>query len=141
MTIQKGSEVKIHYTLTVEGAVVDSSDGKDPLAFVQGSGQIIPGLDNELLGLAAGAKKTVTVQADQAYGARNPEAIQKVPKEAFNEADKLKVGEIVQGEAQGQQFQATIAAIDEKEVTLDYNHPLADKVLEFSVEVVEVNNP
>lgn len=140
--IEKGSTVKIHYTLTVDGAVADSSGGREPLSFVQGSGQIIPGLEEELSGLRTGDKKKITVDAAKGYGQRNDQALQKVPKTAFGDTKSLKVGDVVSGQGQGgRQFQAIVTAIEDKEITLDFNHPLAGKTLNFEVEVMEVQTP
>ncbi|MBI2070937.1 MAG: peptidylprolyl isomerase [Elusimicrobia bacterium] len=136
--IKKGSNVKMHYTLTVDGQVMDSSTGREPLAFVQGSGQIIPGLEAALEGLKTGEKKQVTVAPEQGYGVRDDRAIQKVPKTAFDNAAGLKVGSVVSGQAGNRPFQAVVTAISAKEITLDLNHPLAGKTLNFAIEIVEV---
>lgn len=136
--IKDGSKVSIHYTLTVDGETVDSSDGLDPLQYVQGKGQIIPGLAEELSSLKAGDKKSVVVTPEKAYGQHNPQAIQKVPRDAFKEADKLKAGDVVSGSVQDQPFQAVVITLDEKEVTLDLNHPLAGKTLNFEVEIISI---
>jgi FKBP-type peptidyl-prolyl cis-trans isomerase SlyD len=136
--IEKGSKVKIHYKLTVEGEVVDSSEGKPPLEFVQGEGQIISGLEEELEGLKTGDQKEVVVSPQKGYGPSNPEAFQKVPKQAFQGNAELKEGEWVMGNAGGREFRAKISEINDDSVTLDLNHPLAGKSLEFSIEVVEV---
>jgi len=138
MGIQNGSKVTIHYKLTVEGQMVDTSEGKDPLEYVQGQGQIISGLEKELEGLDSGAKKQVTVAPENGYGHRDPAAIQKVPRTAFADADKLQVGAMVQGQAGEQTFSAIIAELTDEEVTLDTNHPLAGKTLDFDIEVVNV---
>ena len=136
--IKKDSKVKLHYTLTVDGNVEDSSEGKEPLGYVHGKGELIPGLEEALEGMKAGDKKQVSVEPEKGYGAHNPNAIQKVPKEAFAGSDELIVGEMVLGNAGGREFQAKIIDINDKEVTLDLNHVLAGKTLEFSVEIVEV---
>ena len=136
--IQKGSQVSIHYTLTVDGKVIDSSVGKQPLTYVQGSGQIIPGLDEEMLGMKAGMKKHVKVPPEKGYGLVDPEAIQKVPKSSFQDAKALKVGMTVNGQSGDHPMQAKVTAISSKYVTLNLNHPLAGKTLNFDVEVVEV---
>ncbi len=138
MVIKEGSKVAINYKLTVDGEVVDSSEGREPLAYTQGSGQIIPGLEKELVGLKAGDKKSVAVAPAEGYGEHNPAAVQKVPRTAFKDADKLKVGSVVGGQVQGQDFEAQVVALDTKEITLDLNHPLAGKTLNFEVEVVSV---
>ncbi|PCI34848.1 MAG: peptidylprolyl isomerase [Elusimicrobia bacterium] len=137
--VEAGSNVKMHYTLTVDGKVADTSEGKDPLAFTQGAGQIIPGLDREMLGLKVGDKKTVTVAAKDGYGEINPQAIQKMPADMVGKIPNLKVGMMLQGKTpEGQMFRARVIKIDKKEVTVDLNHPLAGKTLTFNVEIVEV---
>ncbi|MBI4057508.1 MAG: peptidylprolyl isomerase [Elusimicrobia bacterium] len=139
--VQKGSTVKINYTLTVDGQVVDSSTGREPLAYVQGSGQIIPGLEEQVQGMKTGDKKKLTVTPEKGYGPINPQAQQKIPRQKFQGQKDLKVGSVVQGEMGDRQFQAVIAGINDKEVTLDLNHPLAGKTLQFDIEVVDVQPP
>ncbi|MBU0756066.1 MAG: peptidylprolyl isomerase [Planctomycetes bacterium] len=136
--IKKDSRVKIHYKLTVDGEVVDSSEGNEPLDYIHGANQIIPGLEEALEGLKAGDKKEVSVVPEKGYGPHNPDALQRVPKTAFHGADELIVGEMVLGNAGGREFEAKIVEVTDKEVRLDLNHTLAGKTLEFSVEVVEV---
>ncbi|MCQ2410137.1 MAG: FKBP-type peptidyl-prolyl cis-trans isomerase [Elusimicrobiaceae bacterium] len=117
--IKEGSKVKFDYTLTVEGQVADTSSGRGPLEYTHGAGHIIPGLEKELLGMKVGDKKTVKVSPEEGYGIVHEEAIRRVPKEAIGGADHLKVGD--------------------KEVVLDFNHPLAGKELTFDVEIKEIN--
>lgn len=136
--IKKGATVKIHYTLSVDGVILDSSAEGDPLVYVQGSGQIIPGLEFELEGLKAGDKKEVTVAPEKGYGSVDPHAFQKVPRGAFENAKDLKVGDMVSGQMGEQVFNAIVSALSLEEITLDFNHPLAGKTLRFAVEVVEV---
>lgn len=138
MTIKNGSKVSINYTLKVDGNVVDTSAGREPLTYVHGSGQIIPGLETEITGMEKGDKKSVEVTPEKGYGQRDPRAVQNVPKTAFNEPDKLQVGGVITGEANGQPFQAMVTGISDDEVTLDMNHPLAGKTLNFDIEIVEV---
>jgi FKBP-type peptidyl-prolyl cis-trans isomerase SlyD len=136
--IEKGLAVKINYTLTVDGKVVDTSEGRGPLAYVQGSGQIIPGLEEQMVGLKVGDKKQVVVPPEKAYGQLDPKALQKVPLKAFGKTDGLKIGMTVTGQNGPNRMQAKVVAIDKKEVTLDINHPLAGKTLTFDIEVVEI---
>lgn len=136
--IGKGSVVQIHYTLEVDGEVLDTSRGKSPLTYTQGAGQLITGLEEELEGLAEGETKAVSLSPDKAYGSHNPEAVHRVPRGAFENPDNLKVGDMVKGRAAGQEFQAQVSDLGEEEVTLDLNHPLAGKTLHFDVEVVKV---
>jgi len=136
--IQKGSKVSIHYTLKVEGEVVDSSVGQDPLNYEHGSGDIIPGLEEQLEGLKRGDKKTFIVSPEKAYGQHNPQAVEKLPRSAFKEAGEIQVGQVVSGQVGDQPFQATIVEANTDEVTLDLNHPLAGKTLNFEVEIMAI---
>jgi len=136
--IGQGSTVKFHYTLKVEGAVVDSSANREPLTYVHGSGKIVPGLESEMLGLKKGDKKNVSVSPEKGYGMSDPKAIQKVPKSAFKNTKELKVGSQVSGQSGGRNFQAKIEAIGKTDITLNFNHPLAGKTLNFDIEVIEV---
>ncbi len=140
MAITENSVVAFHYTLTDEqGTTIDSSAGKEPLAYLHGAGNIIPGLEKELLGKAVGDKMQVTVAPAEGYGETLPEMIQEVPKEAFQGVESVEVG--MQFEAQTEQGGAvpvTVTAVTETTVTVDGNHPLAGKTLNFDVEITDV---
>lgn len=136
--IKEGSKVAIDYTLTVDGQVADTSKGRGPLEYEQGAGQIIIGLEKALAGLKPGDKKSVDVEAVEAYGEVKAEAKRRVPKTAIQNIDTLKIGDVVGASSGGQSFRAVISAIDDKEVELDFNHPLAGKKLHFEVEVVTI---
>lgn len=136
--ITKGSKVKIQYTLSVEGVIMDSSSKEEPLAYVQGGEQIIPGLEEQLEGMKQGDQKDVTLAPDKGYGSIDPNAYQKVSRKAFQSAEGLKVGDVVTGQLGEHQFQAVVSQMGGEEITLDFNHPLAGKTLRFSIEVVEV---
>lgn len=137
-TIQNGSTVSIDYTLTVDGKVVDSSQGRGPLKYVQGGGQIIPGLEHALAGLAPGDKKQVTVNPEDGYGAVNPEALIKVAKAQV--PAEAQVGQTLRGtNRDGKPFIARVQSIEADMVTLDFNHPLAGKTLRFDISVVDVS--
>ncbi|MDR0953562.1 MAG: peptidylprolyl isomerase [Elusimicrobiota bacterium] len=136
--IKDGSKVAIDYTLTVDGQVVDSSKGRGPLEYESGAGQIIIGLEKALLGMKPGDKTTVEVEAKEAYGEVNKDAKRKVPKTSIQNAENLKVGDVVGASNGDQHFRAIISKIDEKEVELDFNHPLAGKKLTFEVAIVSV---
>lgn len=135
-----GDTLSIHYTGTLaDGATFDSSEGRDPLTFELGSGQIISGLDAALDGMSVGEKKTVTIPADQAYGPHHPEAIQNVPREAIPADIPLDLGTELQVQTpDGQTMGVTVTAVTDEEVTLDANHPLAGKDLTFAVELVSI---
>ncbi|WP_299769794.1 peptidylprolyl isomerase [uncultured Tateyamaria sp.] len=139
--IKDGDTVRIHYTGTLlDGTVFDSSDGRDPLEFVVGSGQIIPGLDVALPGMIEGDKKKVNIPCDQAYGPINPALRQGVPRDAIPDEIPLEIGLQLQMQTpQGQPMPVTVIEVGEEEVTLDANHPLAGKDLTFDFEVVSID--
>ncbi|APX10842.1 FKBP-type peptidyl-prolyl cis-trans isomerase [Tateyamaria omphalii] len=140
-TIKNGDTVRIHYTGTLlDGTVFDSSDGSDPLEFVVGSGQIIPGLDVALPGMAEGETKKVNIPCDQAYGPINPALRQGVPRDAIPDDIALEVGLQLQMQTpQGQPMPVTVVELGAEEIMLDANHPLAGKDLVFDFEVVSVD--
>lgn len=135
-----GNTVQIHYTGTLQdGSVFDSSDGRDPLEFQLGSGQIIPGLDSAIDGMSAGEQKTVTIQAAEAYGDYQAEARQTIPREQIPADIPLDVGSMLQMQTpDGNAVPVQVAEVTEEAVTLDANHPLAGKDLTFAVEIVSV---
>lgn len=137
--INKGAKVKFDYTLTVDGKVQDTSAGRGPLEYTHGEGQIIKGLEEVLEQMNVGDKKTVHVEAAKAYGPVLQEAIKRVPKDAIMNADQLKVGDMVGASNGGHTFRAVVKEISDKEITLDFNHPLAGKDLTFEVEIKEIN--
>lgn len=137
--IKAGSKVAINYTLTVDGKVADSSQGRGPLEYEQGAGHIIVGLEKALEGLKAGDKKSVDIPAKEAYGEVNPEAKRRVPRSSVQNVENLKVGDVVGASNGEHSFRAVISAITPEEVELDFNHPLAGKELHFDVEIVSVN--
>ncbi|TYB87153.1 peptidylprolyl isomerase [Oceaniovalibus sp. ACAM 378] len=138
---KSGDTIKMHYTGSLEdGTVFDSSEGRDPLEFELGSGQIIPGLDSALAGMGKGEEKTVTIPCDQAYGAHDPARIQSVPREQFPDHIPAEVGTQLQVQTpDGQAMPVVIADVSDTEVTLDANHPLAGRDLTFAVEIVEIS--
>ena len=137
---QKGARMNAIRTGTLDdGSVFDSSEGRDPLEFTVGSGQIIPGLDRELPGMAAGDKKTVTVAPEDAYGERNPQAEQAIPRDQIPADIPLDIGTGLQMRTpDGRTVNVTVAKVTDDTVTLDANHPLAGKSLTFAFEVVTI---
>lgn len=135
-----GTTVSIHYTGTLEdGTTFDSSQGRDPLTFQMGEGQIIPGLEAALSGMSVGESKTVTIPSDQAYGEHNPQAVQQVPRDAVPDHIPLDLGTQLQVQTQdGRAMPVVVTDVTPEQVTLDANHPLAGKDLTFAVEVVGV---
>lgn len=137
--------VTMDYELRIDGEVVDTSEDGDPIVFLQGAGQIIPGLEKAIYGLTAGDKKSVTVAPEDGYGEIDPDSIVEVPKDEFPEDFPLELGveitvntEDEDDESLEEEMEATIVAINEDTVTLDFNHPLAGKSLNFDVKILEV---
>ncbi|BCD98599.1 peptidylprolyl isomerase [Marinagarivorans cellulosilyticus] len=139
MKIANDLAVAIHYTLTDEsGETIDSSAGAEPLTYLQGHANIIPGLERELEGCAVGDKKVVTVQPADGYGEHDENLVQAVPREMFSGVDSIEVGMEFQVQGpQGEQF-VEVTEVSEETITVDGNHVLAGKVLNFDVEVVDV---
>lgn len=135
-----GDTVAIHYTGSLaDGSQFDSSEGRDPLRFTLGSGQIIAGLDAAITGMSQGEKKSVTIAAAEAYGDHRPEAVQAVPRAQIPAEIPLEVGGGLQVQTpDGQTIPVTVTSVTDEEVTLDANHPLAGKDLTFAVELVEI---
>jgi peptidylprolyl isomerase len=135
-----GNKVKIHYTGTLEdGSQFDSSEGREPLEFELGSGQVIPGFDNAVEGMAVGESKSVSIAPEDAYGPRVEQAIQEVPKSALPPDLEPEVGMRLQAQGQGQQtLQLTVTEVGDETITVDGNHPLAGKTLNFEISLVEI---
>ena len=132
------SVVTFHYTLrNKEGQLLDSSTGGQPIAFLEGGGQIIDGLEEALIGVAAGTKKKVEVAAARAYGERDASLVRKVKRNQLP-VDELKLGDMFQTGNDHHAPVVTVTAIQGEEVTLDANHPLAGVDLVFDTEVVSV---
>jgi len=139
-TVKAGDTVRIHYTGTLkDGSRFDSSEGRDPLEFTVGGGQIIPGLDSAIPGMTVGEAKTVEVACEEAYGPVNPEARQAIPREGIPDDIPLDIGTRLQMQTpEGQAVPVTVVAVDDATVTLDANHPLAGQDLTFAIELVEI---
>lgn len=138
--VKSGDTVAIHYKGTLaDGTQFDSSEGREPLSFVVGAGQIIPGLDAAMPGMEIGEKKTVNVPSEEAYGPVVPEMRQAVPREGIPDDIPLDPGTQLQMQtAEGKPLPVTVVEVDEKSVTLDANHPLAGRDLTFDVELVAI---
>lgn len=130
--IAKDKVVSIDYSVTDENdQLIDTSEGREPLTYLHGAANIIPGLETALEGKQEGEDFEVTVVPEQAYGVRNEDNVQQVPISSFPEPDQVKVGMTFTAKGQNGNFQVQITAIDEDKVTVDANHPLADKTLTF----------
>lgn len=142
MQVGKDKVVSIDYTLTNnQGQVIDSSQGRDPLAYLHGKGNIIPGLEKALEGKNIGDNLKVAVQPEEGYGNHDPRMVQSVPKAAFKGVDNIQPG--MQFQAQGPGGQArvvTVTKVDGDNVTVDANHPLAGQTLNFDVTVKGVRD-
>lgn len=140
---QKGDIVKVHYTGRLDdGTVFDSSDDSEPLEFTIGEGQVISGFEETVVGMEAGQSKTATVPPEKAYGERTNDRIVTIDKNTFPEEIDPEVGQRLQvKQPDGRTIPVVVARVDEDEVTLDANHPLAGRELTFEIEVVDVEEP
>jgi FKBP-type peptidyl-prolyl cis-trans isomerase SlyD len=140
--IKENSVVTMHYELKdSEGEVLDSSKGQDPLVYLHGAGNIIVGLEEQLIGKTVGDNVAAIVSPEKGYGMPVDALIQTVPKEAFGEEiDKVVVGMRFQAETEQGPVPVVVTAMDEAMVTVDGNHPLAGKELHFDVSIAEVRD-
>lgn len=141
MTIKKGDTVKVDYTGTFDdGTVFDSSthgDHSHPLEFVVGAGQVISGFDNAVIGMKKGDEKKIRIEPKDGYGSRNEKLIQKVPRAAV--PAEAKEGMLMRAQSPaGEVMIVKILKMDAKNATLDFNHPMAGKTLNFKIKVVDV---
>jgi FKBP-type peptidyl-prolyl cis-trans isomerase SlyD len=138
MTIQQNSVVGINYTLkNDDGEVLDTSEGREALYYLQGNGNLIIGLEEELFGKSVGDKLNVSIQPEKGYGLKDEQMIQEVPVSAFG-GQEVAVGMTFTAENEHGRQMFTIAAVNDETVTVDANHPLAGQTLHFDVEIVEV---
>lgn len=140
--VEKDLVVGMDYSLKVDGEIVDSSEGSEPIEFIQGHGNIIPGLEKELYGLKIGESKKVLVKASEGYGEYDPDAILTVDKQNFPDEIPLEIGiEVAITNDDGNEMIAVIEEIGENTITLNGNHPLAGKDLEFDVRIASLREP
>jgi peptidylprolyl isomerase len=139
-TIEKDDVVKVHYTGTLsDGEVFDSSRDREPLEVTMGQGQLISGFENALMGMAVNEKKTFTLEPEQAYGQRDESAVRDYPRAQIPSEIDVQIGQILAlSNPQGQQIPAKVIELDEENITLDLNHPLAGQSLTFAIEVVGI---
>ncbi|WP_214446824.1 FKBP-type peptidyl-prolyl cis-trans isomerase [Flavihumibacter rivuli] len=138
--VKSGDTVRVHYhgRLT-DGTTFDSSEGRDPLEFEVGSGMVIAGFDNGVMGMAIGDKKTVHIAVDDAYGPKNPEMVIEFPRNQVPEGMPLEKGmRLNLNNSAGQVVPVVITEIGEESILLDANHPLAGEDLVFDIELVEI---
>lgn len=138
VAVENGKQVSFFYILTVDGEVVDDNEGREPMVYIQGAGQILPALEKELQGMQVKEKKTINLDAANAYGPVDPAAIQKVPTEQIPEGAR-QVGAVLQ--AEGYPGPIRVVAVEDETTTVDFNHPLAGKALTFDVTIAGIETP
>jgi FKBP-type peptidyl-prolyl cis-trans isomerase SlyD len=138
-TIRDDVVVSLEYTLQVEGEIVDSTGEDEHIQFIQGHGQIIPGLESQLYGMSSGESKEVTVPAEEAYGVLDEDALGTVPRDEFPPDMPLEKGVALQlRDEDDEVFDAYVESVGKKSVEINLNHPLAGKELHFSVKVLDL---
>jgi FKBP-type peptidyl-prolyl cis-trans isomerase SlyD len=140
--IREGSQVALEYTLTDEsGTVIESNKGKQPMIYIHGKSQIIPGLEKELSGMKVGEERKIQVKPEDGYGPVNPDAFQEVPKDKLP-PEALKVGAMLMAQGpKGEGVPVRVHEIKDTTVIMDFNHPMAGKTLSFDVKVSEIKTP
>ncbi len=140
--VKKGDKVKVEYTGKLDdGTVFDSSEGREPLEFEAGSGQVIKGFDEGVIGMEKDEEKEIKIGPKDAYGEHNPDIIKKFPKDKLPKEKEPEPGMMLMlNTPDGKQFPVKISAVDDKEVSIDMNHPLAGKNLNFKIKVVEISS-
>ena len=137
--IEKDLVVTIEYKLTVDDEVIDSSEDDGPLTYTHGYDNILPGLEDELLGMKVGESKVLALEPDDAYGEYDEEAFMDVAREEFSDEVPLEPGvELHLTDEDGEEAYAVIVEVGDENVTLDFNHPLAGKQLNFEIKVLEI---
>ncbi len=137
---KSGDTVRIHYTGTLDdGTQFDSSAGREPLEFALGGGQVIPGFDSAVDGMAVGENKTVTIAPEQAYGPRHEQLVQQVSRDALPDDMEPAVGMHLQSQSpDGQVMNLVVTEVADDSITVDANHPLSGQALTFDIELVEI---
>jgi FKBP-type peptidyl-prolyl cis-trans isomerase 2 len=138
VAVESGKQVSFFYKLTVDGEVIDDNEGREPMVYVQGAGQILPSLEKELQGMKVKDKKTIKLDAANGYGPVDPAAIQKVPTEQIPEGAR-QAGAVLQ--AEGYPGPIRVVEVKEDTTTVDFNHPLAGKALTFDVTIAGIETP
>src|SRR5688572_307588 len=134
-----GDTVRVHYRGTLDdGSVFDSSEGRDPLEFTIGSGQVIPGFDVAVSGMSVGDERTVTIPAAEAYGTHRDDLVLVVGRENLPPDMQVEIGDKLQLDQGGHSFAVMVTDLTDSEITLDANHPLAGRDLTFALQLVEI---
>jgi len=135
-----GDKVRVKYTGKLpDGTMFDTTDGRDPMEFTLGGGQVIAGFNDAIVGMTPGEQKSINVTPDNAYGERDPEIVESVPRQSIPPEIELAEGLVLEAtQKDGQVFGFTVLDFNDETVTLDANHPLAGETLNFDVELVEI---
>jgi len=132
-------QVTLHFALKLEsGEVVDSTEGKAPATFRVGDGNLLPGFEVALYGFKAGDKRSLQIEPENAFGQPNPQNVQVMPRGQFQDMELSEGLLIIFNDAANAELPGVVKAFDEQQVTIDFNHPLAGKTLNFEVEIIEV---
>lgn len=140
MKVKKDDTIKVHYkgTLT-DGQLFDSSEGREPLEFTVGSGQVIPGFDNAVMDMEVGEEKSFDIPSDEAYGGRDERLIQQVGRDQLPEDLQPEVGMMLSSTLpNGEQIPVKVTEVADQSITIDANHPLAGEDLKFEIKLVEI---
>lgn len=139
-TAENGDTVRVKFSGTLEdGVQFDTTDGRDPMEFTIGAEQVIAGFDQAVIGMSLGEVKTIVLAPEQAYGHRDPQIVDTVPRQAIPQDIKLAEGLVLEAKQEdGQTFGFTVVDFNETTVTLDANHPLAGETLKFDIELLEI---
>ncbi|NCO10990.1 peptidylprolyl isomerase [Candidatus Pacearchaeota archaeon CG_4_9_14_0_2_um_filter_39_13] len=143
MKVKKGDKIKVSYEGRFEdGTVFDSSEKHgQPLEFIAGVGQVVPGFDKEVIGMEKGEEKEIVIEPKEGYGELNPDLRKAIPRDMLPKDQEPKEGMILMMQApNGQQFPAKITKVDEKTITIDLNHPLAGKKLMFKIKMEDIDS-
>lgn len=134
-------EVTLHFALRLEnGEVVDSTFDKKPATFKVGDGNLLPGFEQQLYGFKAGDKRTLQVAPEQGFGQHNPQNVQVMPRSQFEGMELSEGLLVIFNDAANSELPGVVKTFDDRQVTVDFNHPLAGKVLTFEVEIIDIKN-
>ena len=141
LSIGEGTQVTLHFSLTLKnGHVVDSNFGQEPAQFVVGDGNLLEGFEKAIWGLSAGARETFTISPEEGFGQANPNNIQTFKRDQFDSALELEEGLVLSfADAQNDELPGVVERIEGDVITVDFNHPLAGKEIDFEVEIISVD--
>jgi FKBP-type peptidyl-prolyl cis-trans isomerase SlpA len=139
-TISRDSQVTLHFALKFDdGAIIDSTFDKSPATFVMGDGSLLAGFENKIIGLKAGDKESYTVLPEESFGQPNPNNVQQFPRQQFSDDMELAEGLVISfADASQSELPGVVKAVTDDTVTVDFNHPLSGRNIQFDVEIVHV---